>query len=171
MQKYDEYKIIYEVMCTILIMFFVALMSLHCFLKTPWKNFSQARVHYFVMQQKLMQKKSAAQTEKNITYALKNWQKKHPNFYHAIKNISATQDRSEILTKIIQQSQCIITHVSSHRIDHEISVQATTNFYGLLTLLSLLNKNALPFTLTQLSIDHVNQFNLQFSERETYAKK
>ena len=168
LQKYNSHHIIFEIMCAILIILSVAIIGYHSFLQILWKNFSQTRVHYFVIQKAFEQKKSAAQKEKIVALSLKNWQKKHPNFYRAIKNLGTTNDRSEILTKIIQHSQLTITHVNSH---HTLSVQATGNFSDLLTLLSALNKNALPFTLMQLSNHHVHHLKMQFSFRENYVKK
>lgn len=171
LQKYVNHKIIFEIVSAVFMVFLFGMICFKSFLQEPWQDFLSTHHQYLLEKNKLAQKKLSVLSEKNIALSLKNWRTKHPNFYHAIKNMSATHDISEILTKIIQQSQFIITHVSSHHADNTVNVKATGNFLDLLTLLSELNQNPLPLTLTQLSIDHVNQFDFQFLTRAHHAKK
>ncbi len=130
-----------------------------------------------ILQQKhtaLLQKQKALIQEKNTLNELLQWRKSNAVFYATVSAVSNIDQQLSLLTGLIQNAHFTILkmdkpHISKHsQTDYTLSFTMTGQFIDLFSLITTLNHFAIPFTLSELSINH-HLFKMTFVLRGYHA--
>lgn len=153
--------------------------------------FSFAMINYFIgwqptlnqllrdthtLQQKhaaLLEKQSQLIQEKKTLSTLQQWQNSNADFYTTVSLASNVNQQLSLLTKLIQNAHFTILQMTKinmikhSRADCTLTFTATGQFIDLFSLITTLNHFAIPFTLSELLINH--QFKMTFVLRGCHA--
>lgn len=125
-------------------------------------------------QSTLLKKQTQLIQEKKTQSTLQQWQNNDADFYNTVLSASTVNQQLSLLTKLIQNAHFTILQMTKiNMIKHSrtnctLTLTATGQFIDLFSLITTLNHFSIPFTLSELSINH-HQFKMTFILRGCHA--
>lgn len=125
-------------------------------------------------QSALLKKQSQLIQEKKTLSELQQWQHNNTDFYTLVSSVSTVNQQLSLLTKLIQSAHFNIVQmtkinaIKNSTTNCALTLTATGQFINLFSLITTLNHFAIPFTLSELSINH-HQFKMTFVLRGCHA--
>ena len=122
----------------------------------------------------LLKKQAQLIQEKKTLSLLQQWHNSNTDFYSTVSATSTINQQLSLLTKLIQGAHFAILQMTKispmkhSQTDCELTLTTTGQFIDLFSLITTLNHFAMPFTLSELSIDH-HQFKMTFVLRGCHA--
>jgi hypothetical protein len=134
------------------------------------------REHSTLQQKQLAlhQKQSQLIQEKKTESTLQQWRNRDTDFYTTMSSVSTVNQQVSLLTNLIQNAHFTILQLTKiNNVKHSITdctstITATGQFIDLFSLITTLNHFAIPFTLSELSINQ-HQFKMTFILRDCRA--
>lgn len=125
-------------------------------------------------QAELLNKQSQLIQEKKTLSTLQQWKNSNTDFYTTVSSVSDVNQQLSLLTKLIQNAHFTILQITKinqikqSKTDCALTISATGQFIDLFSLITTLNHFAIPFTLSELSINH-HQFKMNFIFRDCHV--
>ncbi|GEM_PF-4168134 len=125
-------------------------------------------------QTEFLKKQSQLIQEKKTLSALQQWKNTNTDFYAVVSSVSNVNQQLSLLTKLIQNAHFTILQMTKiNMVKHSqtnctLTLTTTGQFINLFSLITTLNHFAIPFTLSELSIDH-HQFKMAYVLRGCHA--